>query len=407
VTSAPRTRRRLLLTLGTVLLSPLPLGTGSARADEGDRILAASLAEAKALAAELPKPSELGAGWLLPWQLPAAARPGGALVTEADYWTSFQRRSFPAGVPVAHAQAMADQAAQSAEAMRQPGFGARDGLISLRQLIRAHVTSAAQKAADGAAILRAMVLAAPATGRSGTAAEAAAAQEAMFKAMTSRYDGLDLAALKAAFVSDATLLAKSTRMEYWTSNDWEKASRPSPGPGVWMGFVGVTWSFLAQGRLDDVPDLKPDGAAALEKSINEAYALLHAKTEAAQRKTLAERLRNLDDALRGTPSAAEGDERRARLEKDRATAQRELEALAKPITMKVLPRSFGDNSYVLRLSMTPPDGSLGSASIYTGWIRNGPSLVEITFGGSIPEAEMDRLMDKFLVLMDGKTDLHR
>jgi hypothetical protein len=382
----------------------LPSG-GVAGADEGDRILAASLEAAKALAAELPKPGELGPGWLYPWQLTGAARPDGSPATEADYWAGFQRRFFPAGATSEHARAMADRTAQAAEELRQPGFGARDGLISLRQRVRAQVTSAAQKAEDGAAILKAMVLAAPAAGRSGTAAEAEAAQIAMLRAMTSRYDGLSVEALKAAFVADVTLLEKSTRMEYWWSNDWEQARKPSPGPGVWTGVVTVTWSFLSPGRGADVVDLKADGAAALERAVNEAYALLHAKTSPREREALTQRLRGLDATLAGLSG---GDaERRARVTEERATAQRALDATAKPITVKVLPRDFGDNAYVIRLSTRPPDGAGSSASIYTGWIRNGPSLVEITFGGTFPEAEMDRLMDKFLVLMDGKTDLYR
>lgn len=378
------------------------LSTSAARADEGDRILAESLAKAKALAAEMPKPAELGERWVYPWQVPAGAGSSALVASEQAWWTLFERR-FPAGVPVAHAKAMADQAAASAAQMQQEGFGPREGLIHLRSAIRAQVTSAAQKAQDGAALLTAMVTAVPAGGASGARAESGAVQMAMMKAMNARYDGLDLEALKAGFVADATLLAQSTRMEYWCSNDWEKAKSGKQGPGDWTGFVSVTYSLVSEGRSADVPDLKEADAPALEKTVNEAYALMHARIAPKLQAEAKRRIARVDEEIaRGGDPA-----RRASLDKERAAAQGELDALAKPIAIKVLHRKFGDNSYVMRLSAKPPDGSASNAALYTGWLRNGPALVEITFGGTFPDAEMDKQMDHFLVVMDGKTELHR
>lgn len=413
-----RNRGRSIGRVAALLCAGLFAGAVGVRGDEGDRILAESLATARKLAADLPKAEELGAGWLLPWQVPGAAAPEYGPKTEEAWWTAFGQRSFPAGVPVAHARAMAESSAKSAAEMNTPGFGPREGLIHLRNLIRAQVTTAAQKASDAAAMLEAMVSAAPAAGQAGTAAEAMAAQEAMAKALAARYDGMDLEALKQAFVADATLLAKRTRMEYWSSNDWEQAKLPKPRPGTWVGSVSIVWSFVAEGRSGDIADVDEAGAKRLEAAVNKAYAALHAKTAPAERQRLSDSIRRLGETIDGLARAAPGAEEDAsatagRLAQregkiaQRATAQRQLEALASPPTMKVVPRKFGDNSYVLRMSAAVPEAGAGALSVYTGWLRNGPSLVEITFGGTIPPEEMDKAMDHLLVLMDSKTDLHR
>ncbi len=410
--------RRFIGRTAALLCAGLLAGPSEVRADEGDRIMAESLATAKQLAAELPKPAELGAGWLYPWAVPGAAAPEYGAKTEEAWWTAFGQRSFPAGVPAAHAQAMAEASAKAAAGMNTPGFGPREGIIHLRNMIRAQVTTAAQKAADGASMLEAMVTAAPAAGQSGSAAEAMAAQTAMMKALGARYDGMDLEALKKGFVADSTLLAKRTRMDYWSSNDWEQAKLPKPRPGTWVGSVSIVWSFVADGRAGDIVDIDEAGAKRLEAAVNKAYAALHAKTAPAERKRVSESIQRLTEVIdrlaTAHPSAHEDASATAgRLAQregkiaERTAAQQRLEALAGPVTMKVLHRKFGDNSYVMRMSAAVPEAGAGSLSVYTGWLRNGPSLVEITFGGTMPSEEMDKAMDHLLVLMDSKTDVHR
>lgn len=386
----------------------------AAMAGEEDEILARSMADARALAARLPGPEKLGADWLLPWRVPASS---GRSTSEEAYWSAFEKQSLPAGITESHARAMAESAAQNAAQTGIPGFTSRVGMVNLLRMLRGQLGTAAEKASDTADEMVANEAAGKA-GAARTPEAAAKAQALYYEALAAPYKAMDDEALKRLFVAQTTRVAQRTRMEYLRSNDWTKAGQSTLPPGVWVGVVTVTLSIVKDDRLAEVPDMNAAQLAALEKRVNDGYRALHAASAPELMKMARTRIdsvvKNIDYSSRpptqGTESEADRAARLARLEslqRERDELQRMASSLDQPPSMRILARQFGDNSYVLRLTNALPGVMGASVSMYTGWLRNGPALVEIKLGGNFPEAEMNQAMDHFLQEMDAHTDVYR
>jgi hypothetical protein len=78
-------------------------------------------------------------------------------------------------------------------------------------------------------------------------------------------------------------------------------------------------------------------------------------------------------------------------------------AAAAKLSVSILPVRFGDNSYVIRLGGVSPEAMGLQMGVYTGWIRNGRAMVEVSMGGNFPEARMTDAMKSFLTEMDKST----
>jgi len=341
--------------------------------ESDDAFLARTLEEAKALAAKLPAAKELGEGWREPWEVPANLRP---VPNEEAWWQKFGQRTPPAGMSAEKAQAIADSVAQQiATQGASEGFTERDGLITLLMMLRAHTTTALQKAEDGADALMRLANA-PAGGLApppGQGEHAAAAHRAIWASLAGRYQGQDAAALRASFVSEATRIVKRTKREYFLSNNWEALAKVAYEKEIaerqlTFGSAQVVMMLVDADRVGELADLEEAAVAATQKRLTEAYL-----------------------AMSRLAAKAAGPDAKP----------------AAPLTVEVKRRDFGDNAYVIRVVGQAPDVPGLTVSVLTGWLRNGRAAVEITFTGTLSEEARNAALDGLLQKADGVTNLYR
>lgn len=395
-----------LLATGLCLVAPV-------HADEGDELIAKTLTAARALAEKsLPAPSDLGEGWKRPWEIPVVvgSSDGGSdstrkAPTEAAWWDSFMRRTFPVGLPEAHYQKITDMLAGSG----------REGMLGMIQQACRSSRTSAQRFVDEAGVMTRMA--------AGSGGDPSRLDEgtATIQMLLAKYARIAEGDLKTAFLSAATRVDEYARMEYLKSNDWDsilagKSDRDLAKLGAWVGVVTVTLSIVKSGHEGEILDLAKAEASTLEKQIAAGYEGLQRVTGPSAIAKLADRLRSLEesrDSLKRPPPAGAAADDIARRAKELESVVLEItaieaqkEAAGRPITVKVLPREIGDNAYVVRVN-APAFSAIGRASVYSAWLRNGRALVEISFAGNFPEDQMNKEMDHFLQEMDSLTALYR
>ena len=87
--------------------------------------------------------------------------------------------------------------------------------------------------------------------------------------------------------------------------------------------------------------------------------------------------------------------RKAEAEQAKSDWQKQQAELVK-LAVTIQPRSFGDNSYVIRFTGVTPDMLGAQGSLYSAWLRKGNVLISIEMGGNFPEKFMADAMNKFL-----------
>lgn len=392
-------RVQVVLTIAIRVAVLLVIAAGaSAQEQDPEQMLRQMLADARDLAGRnLPRRDRLP-GWKVAWELPRELI--GAVASEDEYWQRTMQTMGFAGVGEAHARKMIDQLAQQVAAEGgAEGLSARDGVISLLLRVQSTDAPSAVKFLNGweasAALMRQADTLNPVGNAKSDAEKSRAANRAILDAFAAPYAKLGDEDLKALCARQTSLIKKRTQMSYFRSNDWPalvgaKSDEDLVKRGVWLGVVKVNVMIADREKLADPLDLTPEQGPALRARLNRAVRTVTGAALARKRKEIEARAAGANDA------------QQAQIEDERKKLAAE-EAAAKQMTVTVehdKVKNLGDNCYFVRITGVSPETSGLEVGLYSGWLRRGEAMAEVTIGGNFPLEEMDREMAHFLAEMD-------
>ena len=162
-----------------------------------------------------------------------------------------------------------------------------------------------------------------------------------------------------------------------------------------MGVVKVRLMLADGQRVQEIAELKEADRPALQAKLDSSFkGAMTAMIQSEEQKIAAAEQKaeiNPDEGARQLMR-----QQIAELKKKLADSK----AAAAKLSVSILPARFGDNSYVIRIGGVSPEAMGLQMGVYTGWIRNGRAVVEVSMGGNFPEARMTEAMKSFLTEMD-------
>jgi hypothetical protein len=383
-----------------------PCGVEAQSPPDIEATIQKTIEDAKLLAKQfLPPPDALGeAGiWKLPWQLPPTVPR--RFESEEAYWKAFGEQGGIAGLTDEQARAAVDNfAGQFAAAGQAEGLGEREGVIMLLVKLRGQNAPPVVNMDYG---LRSMTRASEQAKQEKAKQEKPKTQEqqqrALLEAFLAPFQGMSTEQLKDAFIREATLIKQRTELNYFASNNWQGVVETTNDQdfakkGLWVGVVKVRLMLVDRQRVQEVADLTEADRPALQAQLDGTFkGVMNVMIQDEEQKIAAaeqEAVSNPDEGVR------------ERIRQHVAELKQKLadsKAAAAKLSVSILPVRFGDNSYVIRIGGVSPEAMGLEMGMYTGWIRNGRALVEVTMGGNFPEARMTEAMKSFLTEMDKST----
>ncbi len=362
----------------------------------------------------LPDPERLGEQWKRPWETPAAAqfpisdwhRKQGINNAEDLFWyTAFTLQSqLPFGLSESEAAALYDDFGEmfARQGGGQTGMTQRQFLGYTLAQRQDEDASAAQKAANMWTVAaRGLALQYENAAKGG---QTDVRQKLAIEMFSARFAGLSDEQFKAAWVRQMTLVRRYTTMAYERARNWH-ARTPVNWQGITMTREDeakaaaepvcaaiVRLRLVDEERCDELTDLDAADARLFAERLAAAVrASAQSRVQSAQLALD----RDIESARQhNTQSALEGMGWRQKIETQKAALEK--------IVVSVTPKLFGDNSYVIRVTGVSPDPPNTQFGMYTGWIRKGPALAEVSLSGTFPPEELDRDMDHILAELDAK-----
>jgi len=375
-----------------------PCGVQAQSPPDMEATLQKIIEDAKLLAKQyLPPPDALGEGgvWKLPWQLPPVVPT--RFESEEAYWKAFGEQGGIAGLTDGQARAVVNNfAAQFAAAGQAEGFGEREGVIMLLVRFRGQNAPPAVNMEYGLlSFTRASEQA-----KQGQPRTEQQQQRALLEAFFAPFQGMSTEQLKDTFVQEATLIQQRTELSYFASNNWQGVVETTNDQdflkkGLWVGVVKVRLMLADLERVQEIAELKEADRPALQAKLDSSFkGAMTAMIQSEEQKIAAAEQKaeiNPDEGARQLMR-----QQIAELKKKLADSK----AAAAKLSVSILPARFGDNSYVIRIGGVSPEAMGLQMGVYTGWIRNGRAVVEVSMGGNFPEARMTEAMKSFLTEMD-------
>lgn len=370
---------------------------GVARADQPadpTAMLNKMLADAKDLtASSLPDMAQLGPEWKRAWELPGSVP--AACPSQDEYWNRAMKSMGMAGVDPATAASIVDNMARQVAAQGgAEGLTARDGMVSLMAMVWNASAPTASKTLQSWESSAKTFQAAAASDE--TDQQRAAKSTRRILDMTGTpWKALSDDQFRQLVISTMTRVKRRTTMDYFRCSNWSALSRyksadDAAKAGLWMGVVKLNLMLVDESRLSEVEDLKAQDAPTYQSRLSSAVHAMMTATFQMQRAQLDKKM-----------AAATDDYQKSRIQADRDKLDKEA-AAAQAMTVTVVPRQFGDNSYVIRIKVVSPDEVPIQGALYAGWIRRGQAMAEISLGGNFPEDQLNKEMDHFLSEMDAK-----
>jgi len=359
----------------------------------------------------LPKPEDLGPGWLLPWQLPKFLRKFG---TEDEFWQSMSET--PGGRPSDMGpiiSLLVESSPQELEKILEMMVSpmARQGLTeeeflsgigSILTLLRWETSSSLAKKMELTRRMWELTAEKLAAGRE---AEIMKGLEGL---MTEPLRGMSAQEIKQAFVEEVSSVRKLTGMIYTKSNNWDALRSGEADPGeVYVGHVAVKLIILDRDRMaEKIDDLEPEEVAPLQDKLNQALRKYTNSMIAGIKTQQEKKIAELEKLLQTT----EGPEGRRSIEEE---IQKEKEALeyvekSRAPEVEIYTRDFGDNCYVINIKGRAeiPEAAFS----YTGLnasLRNGNAVVLMGIGGNFTPEQFQKELDHYLSEMDARTAFFR
>ncbi len=376
-----------------------------------DAIAKKALDDARKLAASLPSAADLGAEWKRPWELPAGLPQ--AAPSESGYWERTAGSMGFAGFSEEQARTYAELFVAQ---LTPHGLTRRDALVFLLSRARGNNEPSAWKLAEGLETAKRALDAAPAPGA--PRPDEKQALRTLLDATGAPFAKLNDQELLDAAVAQVWFAKSRTAMSYLLSNDWAglaqvRSDRELKERKIWIAVAAVNLTMIERGRAALVRDVLAADREGLEKRITAALGNLMEAGARIRRPELERELTRAREGLDAATSslAAESDperrrmfsERRDQREKEVETLQNELTGLAevaKRVACKITLLQFGENSYLVRILGAAPEQLNLNMAFFTGWIRKGDALIEVGLGGTMPEAELEKTMRKFLSELD-------
>lgn len=372
----------------------------------------------------LPKPKDLGAGWLLPWNLPAALR---RHQSEAQYWKTMAGAGQTApgdprpvvsrlvygadGSQAKTLDAWVNQVHGDIGFEDIPPGEPWDILVVAPALLAVHEeTSPSLKRhleATASYMGRAQVVMAGLMAEEGVALDSGQGGAPSAQALVED--------LRARILEDSAATRRISAMTYYKSANWSQLAQSfqvlegedeQEAIGrVDVGVVKVVLIILDREKMDRVvDDLSDDDLIAFRDSVNGPMRKFRDFAIASARES--ERA-DLEVELRETEDEA----LRAELLAELASLDQRYAALAGSIPtmeIEVYTRDFGDNCYVTNMSgtfdlleMEMPFTALNAS------LRNGNAIVLMSIGGSFTPEQKKSELDVFLSALDARTAFFR
>jgi len=332
----------------------------------------------------LPTAAQLGDDWRYQWQLPAGHRE--LTASEDTYW---QRAGSRMGLVAMNEQEARDAIDTAAGEIAMLGVSRREALAVML------VMFSNVRPVDALALRLKLAGEGMADAAGGNPM---LAMRQVFAELIKPYEGVAEEQLHDAIVEQVMRVKRATMMEYYLSDDWEKAASDTPG-GAWIGKATVTTAQIDDDWVNGIEKVDAAAAerhaAALTESLRAADAgrqkLAPAMTgERAAQMQMA--LQMLEQQIANAPN----EQARRQMIAARDMAKQQIAAMggAGPadgaddsrVTVRVL--NLGDDAYVLRVE-SPAAGLLGFQQA-TGWVRQGDTITIVELTGDVPD---DRIAD--------------
>jgi len=379
----------------------------------------------------LPKPQNLGSGWLLPWQLPQAVK---KIASEEEYWRSLaggfdkDNKAFLAAMTSIflefEPQELKDflefwisMATKDMSASQIPeGYSpAQFALGSIILLLRWEFSPSLAHKMDMVTgyledMQKVMAKAAEAQFGSGSKAGAQAppdGEKAMKELLLRPVKGQSDEKLKQGVMTWAAAVKDMTAMTYAQCDNWAalQAADEKALKNAHFRQVVVALSVLDRNKMGEViADLTPKAAADLQLRLNSRLGgFRNFSFDVLQKKRAAEVQKEMDEE-KNPERFKEMQQALARLPELTARMQKEMPK----VDFEVFTRDFGDNCYIINMKgeFKLPELAWPATNLQA-CLRNGNAVVFIGLGGNYTPEQLKKELDIFLSEMDARTAFFR
>jgi hypothetical protein len=385
----------------------------------------------------LPKPENLGKGWLLPWQLPESMK---QYDSEEDFWQTLSgvgvmdsnsrsgRKSdqaFFGGMVSSLVELSPEEverylgmfllaAKELPKSDVPPGFTPEQFLFGTMGLVLKWqvIPSVAEKTKQIFDFLGEMqkiaaeMMAKTQLGSSDTGPRTSE-RELMMKIITKPWEGKTGEQMKQDLMETGLAMKQITAMIYTTCDNWEalQSGKEEDLKNVHLRHVVLTLTVLDNQRMKKLlDDLTAKEAGQLQQTINQRLTSFREFTfETLQKKRTAELQEEIEEAT--------NIKRRNELQEELAKIPEgiaKMKQMLPQVEVEVYTRNFGDNCYVVNMKgdINLPELTMPATNLQA-YLRNGNAIVTIGLGGNYTAETLKKDLDLFLSQMDSKTAFFR
>lgn len=385
----------------------------------------------------LPKPKDLGEGWLLPWELP---KPMKQYDSEEDFWKTLSGAAMmddkPSSVKKSDQAFFGGMTSALVELSPKdldrylgmfllaakeipkddvpPGFSAEQflfgtmGLVLKWQAIPSLATKMEQvfeflgemqKIAAEMMAKTQFGTADPTTGKN--------QQQVLMEIITKPWKGKTGEQMKQDIMDTARAMKSLTAMTYTTCDNWNalQSGDEKELSKMHLRHVVVTLTLLDNQQMEKlVDDLTPQKARQLQQNANRRLTdFREFMLDTLQKKRTVELQKELQEAT--------GSKRRQEIQEELAKvpeAAAKMRQMMPKIEVEAYTRDFGDNCYVINMKgdINLPEFTMPAANLQA-YLRNGTAIVTVGLGGNYTAETMKKELDLFLSRMDAKTAFFR
>lgn len=385
----------------------------------------------------LPKPKDLGQGWLLPWELPKPMKQydseedfyqtmsGAGLADDKPRDTKKSDQAFFGGMVSALVELSPEEldsylgmfllaAKELPERDVPPGFSPEQFLFGTLGLVLKWqvVPSLAQKTQqifDFLGEMQKLAVEKMAKTQLGVsdATPRMREQDLIMKIITKPWEGKTGQQMKQDLADTGGAMKGITAMTYTTCDNWGalQSGDEKDVSKMHLRHVVVTLTILDNQRMSKlVDDLTAEKARELQQTVNRRLTNFREFTfDTLQKKRTAELQKELEETTN-----------RTRREQIREELAKIPEGIAKmremipQVEVEVYTRDFGDNCYVVSMKgdISLPELTMPATNLQA-YLRNGNAIVTIGLGGNYTSEAMKKELDLFLSKMDARTAFFR
>lgn len=385
----------------------------------------------------LPKPKDLGQGWLLPWELP---KPMKQYDSEEDFWQAMSGvglmegkyrdskksdQAFFGGMVSAlvelsprDLETYLSMFLQAAKELPKdevpPGFTAEQlvfgtmGLVLKWQVVPS-LAKKTEQIFDFLGEMQKIAVEMMAKTEFGTLDSGPRPDErqVMMKIITKPWEGKTGQQMQQDLTDTARAMKGITAMTYTTCDNWSalQSGEEKEMSKIHLRHVVVTLTVLDNQRMEKlVDDLTPEKARKLQQTVNQRLTDFREFTfETLRKKRTAELQKELQEETNRT--------RRTEIQEELAKvpeAVAKVRELLPKVEVQVYTRDFGDNCYVVSMKgdINLPELTMPATNLQA-YLRNGNAVVTVGLGGNYTADQMKKELDLFLSDMDARTAFFR